>query len=193
MQSPAPAIEKATRHVIFRDLLAFSPIASADQTDRFLANLSAARCIAELTDYGTKERRQSIDRLLMRFISLRVTPDLAETAFIGFRPDQLIAHLVKRYGDRLATVPGFYRGSDGSWSLNLPSRCFLYGYRSSSGHLAGISCQPFDRINTYFLLSSKRFGGTAAEAMSPIDKAFFEQHRSSMPANLAKEILRLAA
>lgn len=187
---PAPTIEQATRHVVYRDMMAFLPIASIEQTGRFMANLSIANCLKHLAGDNTRERKRGHDRLELKFIDLRTTPDIG--VFPHFNYDELMKYLRTRYADRLAVVAGFYQSTDG-WQLNLPKRCFLVSHRAGTGHIAGILCQPIDRIDSYFLLSSAQQGGPRAERLCPRDRAFFEQFKQPMPIETAREILKLAA
>jgi hypothetical protein len=53
----------------------------------------------------------------------------------------------------------------------------MYGYRSDAGFLNGILCQPLDRYDSYFLLSSSKFGGPKAIRMTPRDEQYFTQFK----------------
>ena len=79
-----------------------------------------------------------------------------------------------KYGERLASISGFYRNAYGRLMLNLPRGCALYGYRSRLGFYNGILCQPLEEMDTFFLLSSARMGGPKAIRMCEADEAFFK-------------------
>lgn len=147
----------ALRHCVYSDLLDFLPIASVSQTFAFISNLSLS----------TKE-------LNPRFLLLRVSPDIGETAFRGMPPDRLVTFLYEKYGDELGKVSGFYRDASGRLKFNCPQGCALYGYLSSSGHFQGILCQPLKSADRYFLLSSAPFGGPKALRMTASDEIFFK-------------------
>jgi hypothetical protein len=163
------------RHLVYRDLIAFLPAASHDQFLQFTANLSLHRGPAELIGDGFPYD-EAVSAVSRSFINLRVTPDIAETAFRGFRPNELDGYFQKRYGSRLADVPGFYRIAGGSeWRLNLPERCLMHGYRDDHNFYAGVLYQPIDTLESYFLLSSAKYGGPKAGRLRHDDREFFDQ------------------
>lgn len=172
----------ALRHAVYADLLSMLPIASFRQVERFVANLALAR---EAYQQPTvRSREAEIWRVMQRFILLRVTPDLAEAK--RPTPDCRVIELAieKKYGDRLEHIAGFYRNeaADGGvrvprWRVNLPEGCALYGYRSREGFYTGILCQPLDRDDLFFLLSSSKFDGPKAMRLTDADRAFFESFK----------------
>lgn len=171
-QSDAAAV---VRHAVYSDLLDYLPIASYDQARQFVANLAIARSASgENADAGSRERR--INAALVRFLNMRVTPDIAEAGFRGAKPKEIEYWLNREYGPRLAAVPGFYRRNEAApFRLNLPFNCAIYGYRSDAGFYNGILCQPTDRHDFYFLLSSSKYGGPKALRLTPRDQQYFTQ------------------
>jgi hypothetical protein len=166
--------EAAVRHAVFGDLLSLVPIASYDQSRQFVANLSLA---GRLSGDAVARERQ-VNALLLRFINLRVTPDLKEATYYKW-PDlaELERTFNRKYGELLALVPGFHRREPGApFRLNLPFKCALYGYRSAARFYNGILCQPLDRLDTFFLLSSAKFGGPRALRLEPRDQQYFTQY-----------------
>lgn len=149
----------AIRHSVYADVLGRLPWASYEQAERMAANL-----------------RLDGDEWKGRFINLRLTPDVAVMVGPPGHSQKLIeAWCGEYYGDYLQHVSGFYRRDHESpWRLNLPAGCALYGYRSA-GFLTGILCQPLDRLNTFFLLSSSKFGGAKAQPLTPRDRLYFTQ------------------
>jgi len=166
----------ALRHAVNRDLLAMLPIASYRQTQMFAANLALCRNAypAVTTDY--RVRRRAIDRVMMRLLLLRVTPELAEAdAYRGLPLIEIEMNLADKYGDRLRTIAGFY--FDRRWRVNLPEGCALHGYRSCEGFYTGILCQPLDRIDYFFLLSSRGQGGFSPVRMTDDARKFYERFK----------------
>lgn len=156
----------ATRHAVYEFLFHFLPYASFDQARQFAANLRI-RGHAPLSKAAA----------LQRFTSLRVTPDICETHKRPATIKEIETWLNKRYGDRLYAVAGFYRrGPSAPFRLNLPEKCVLYGYRSATGFLTGILCQPVNALDKFFLLSSSKFGGPKAVRMTPRDQQYFTQY-----------------
>lgn len=159
----------AVRHAVYDTLLGYLPWASYEQTEQFIANLKL------IGDAGSADdRRILLDQTLLRFLRLRVTPDMGETR-TGATQKEMEMWLAAKYGDRLAEVAGFYRREGGPWRLNLPIRCALYAYRSENGFLRGILCQPLDRLDSFFLLSSAAVGGAKAAPLTPRDRLYFSQ------------------
>lgn len=165
----------ATRHAVYRDLLFLLPAASIGQTERFAANLALCRLAFNAAGDDQRRRDAVIGSVIARFMDLRVTPDIGGEPWQGSQRD-LEIYLGRKFGDRLADVPGFYRrGEAGRWRLNLPENAAVYGYRSAIGFYAGVLFQPLDSIDKYFLLSSGRFGGPKAARMLPADQQYFTQ------------------
>lgn len=175
----------ALRHIVFRDLLAFLPPASYDQAGQLIANLRLARSVNGAT--------AEISLIFRRFIDLRCTPDIAETAYKGFSVPELEIYFGRKYGDRLAAVAGFYQDTAGAWRLNMPERCVMFGYRDHAGTFAGVLCQPIDRADSYFLLSSARFDGPKAERLTAGDRDFFNQFDRPAAAAVVNQFLKRAA
>lgn len=166
----------AIRHAVYRDLLEWLPIASYDQARQFIANLrlvASYEQARQAADAAGRERQ--INAALMRFITLRVTPDMAECSYRGMKLPELEKWFNRRYGQHLQHVAGFHRRDEAApFRLNLPFKCALYGYRLR-GFYTGILCQPLDRLNTYFLLSSAKYDGPRAVPLQPRDKQYFTQ------------------
>jgi len=152
----SPEAINSLRHCVFEDLIALLPPASAPQTQVFMANLRLPK------------------ETLSKFLLLRVSPELAETAYRGTRPANILEYLDEKYGNRLSLIAGFYRDVRGRLCWTLPSGCVLYGYRSRLGFYNGIFCQPLGQIDKFFLLSSAKFGGPRAIRMLDHDSALFE-------------------
>lgn len=164
------------RHLVFQNLHSLLPPASIGQADTFVANL-------RLTRFATPAR---VDSVLLRLV---VSPDIGETVNYGLDLFEIERQLEKKFGDRLAAVPGFYRHAEsGRMKLNLPKRCALYGYRSRINYFAGFLCQPLQFEDRYFLLSSAKFGGPKAVRLEYSDKHFFEQYTEpdAAPTNAAQ-------
>ncbi len=176
---------EALRHSVYTELLCLLPPASVRQTDLFIANLALQRrAYAQPT---TRSREAEMFRTTRRFLMLKVTPDISETAFgtfTGGRSTAEIEHfLTRKFGDRLAAVAGFHRPENSNrWRVNLPEAAALYGYRSRHGFYNGILCQPIDSTNIFFLLSSSRFDGPKAIRLEHADQSYFEQWKE--PAEL---------
>lgn len=145
----------AVRHMVYRDLVDYLPVASREQTLLMMSNL---RLRSELR----------------RFLGLRVSIGLAETNYRGATLKEIETWLNRRYGDQLATVPGFYRREGGPFRVNLPQGCAIHAYRSG-GIIRGLLCQPLDRSKTFFLLSSAKYGGPRASQLTPADQVYFTQ------------------
>lgn len=170
----------AVRHAVYRDVLDYLPIASYDQARQFVANLALVRDEGRGTRDNSASRERQINAALVRFMNMRVTPDIAEAAYRGAKLKEIEYWLNRKYGERLAVVPGFYRRDAETQSrppfrLNLPFNCAMYGYRSDAGFYNGILCQPVDRHDFYFLLSSSKYGGTKALRLTPRDQQYFTQ------------------
>lgn len=159
----------ALRHLVFFDLDMLLPVATAEQCERFMLNLGIAK------DDG-------------RLLSMRVTPDVSASVLKGVSLADAEIWLNKRYGERLADVPGFYsRGEGKPFRINLPERCGLifYGDRYASfgmrpEYFKGLLCQPLDRRDTFFLLSSAKYGGPKAAPLTPADQLFYTQYEDRM-------------
>lgn len=166
----------ALRHAVYRDLLAMLPIASYRQAQRFAANLALCRNTFKLWERDFRVRRRAIDRVMMRLLLLRVTPDLAEVeSFVCMDRGDIEMNLADKYGDRLKAIAGFY--FDRRWRVNLPDGCAIHGYRSREGFYTGILCQPLDRIDYFFLLSSRGQGGFSPMRMTDADRKFYERFK----------------
>lgn len=172
----------AIRHAVYNDLLMYLPIASYDQARQFVVNLKL--CGANIgidADAGSRERQ--INAALVRFSGMKVTPDIAETPYRGLKQKEIEYRLNRKFGERLAAVPGFYQRDDAApFRLNLPFNCALYGYGSHYGpsqlcpfFYSGVLCQPLDRHDFYFLLSSSKYGGPKAQRLTPRDQQYFTQ------------------
>jgi len=181
----ADATAAALRHAVYSDLLSLLPPASVRQTEIFIANLALQRpAFGEST---IRDRELKLSAIMFQFASLKVSPDISETAigtFAGGRSKtEIEAFLDRKYGDRLSAIAGFYRPEEANrWKINLPEQCLLYGYRSRHGFYNGILCQPISQIDFYFLLSSANFGGQRAIRLEPRDQTRFEQWKE--PAEL---------
>jgi len=157
----------ALRHFVYSDLLSMMPIASYDQAMKFVANLRLCRDATP----------RALDAALMRFLTLRVTPDIAGgTSYKWPTPAEIETYLNRKYGERLRHIAGTRNAECGMRNLNLPRNCAAYGYRTDGarGTVAGILFAPLDRPDTYFLLSSARDGGPRAVPLSPADRKYFE-------------------
>lgn len=184
----------AVRHAVYRDLLGFLRVASFDQARRFAANLS----LCNAGDEAVRERQ--FNAAMIRFLLLKVTPDIAETGLLsGYRINdrgqrvpvgpqsrsEIEWWMNFRYGSRLADVPGFYLRNMADrpstintvvYGVNLPKGCAVYGYVSDTGFYRGILFQPLTRPNSFFLLSSAKYGGPKAIRLTPRDEQYFTQH-----------------
>lgn len=173
-----PETLTAFRHLVYSDVLYFLPIASYEQARVFVSNLKLVNA-ADCRDRESRERK--INAGLMRFLNLRVTPDVAESSFRGMQYKELEVYLNRKYGDLLRHVAGFYRRNDKApFRLNLPFRSAMYGYHGDTGHYNGILCQPLDRNHFYFLLSSSKYGGPKAIILTPQDQQYFTQFEEVM-------------
>ncbi len=152
----------AIRHVVYTSLIGYLPVASSEQVFKFLA----------------KRRRPWSER--MRFMDLRVTPDINETNERGGTLPEIEHWLGRTYGKHLAVVPGFFpaqdsrlKTQDARWRLALPRRCAIHAY--GRPFVSGILFQPLDRLNSFFLLSSAKLGGPRAARLSGEDQMYFTQ------------------
>lgn len=175
------------RDLVYSDLLMTLPVASAEQTDKFLMNLglyaggagklATPQASTDIDPFAdVKARRRQYERLICdRFLYLQVSPDIDETKMGGWwnQKENRTKWLVDKYGDHLTDFAGFYREGSGRIKLNIPNGCVLYGYRSRYGLYNGILCQP-QWSNGYYLLSSAKFGGPKALRLSDFDSALFD-------------------
>lgn len=170
-----PTDSAATRHVVYDAMLSMLPIASYKQAARFAANLALCREVRNRTAYASRERDLGERAVFSRLLNLRVTPDIDQTH--GMTERELNEYLNRRFGpERLALVPGFRIAGDTAYCL-MPTAAGLKAYRDRHGYIAGVMCQPLERMDTYFLLSSSRYGGPKAVPMQPADLEFFEQYK----------------
>lgn len=170
----------ALRHSVYADLLSMLPIASYRQARAFAANLALCRNQFNLWENDFRRRDRAIWRVMQRLLLLRVTPDLAEVKMPSLQQRDIEQRFFDKYGDRLLSVAGFYTHADGGVRVprvNLPEGCALFGYRSREGFYTGVLCQPIDRIDFYFLLSSSKFDGPKAMRLTEADRAFFERFK----------------
>jgi hypothetical protein len=108
---PSAAEIAALRHLVYDELLSMLPVASYEQACRFVANLGLARN-GDHAATGSAERERRINAALMRFLTLRVTPELCETRHLfepPFSIPEIEYFLNRKFGMRLRHVPGFYR------------------------------------------------------------------------------------
>lgn len=145
----------AIRHLVLFDLETYLPVATFDQTTQFMANLAITEDL--------------------RFLGLRVSPDAERLRVIERR-------LNAKYGEHLLYVPGFFRrGPERPFRVNLPERSALYFYGDRYNSFwqpkfyNGVLCQPLERRDQFFLLSSAKYGGPKAARLSPADQLFFTQ------------------
>lgn len=167
MTDAKPINSAAIRHLVFFDLVGWLPVANCEQTERFLFNL-----------------RLNMDS---RFLQLRVSPDIGLTPTGA--PDLATTEqrLNRKFGERLQYVPGFYRrGPEYPFHINMPRNCalFFYGDRYTSfgpvpHFYNGVLCQPLDRRNFHFLLSSAKLQGPRAAKLSPADNLYFTQYEEA--------------
>lgn len=164
----------AIRHLVYSDVIDFMPVASYEQVSRFIANL---RLISE-SDPAKRVRRENA--ALMRFIRLRVTPDLRQVnARSGMDVTELERYLNRKWGIHLRFVSGFYQQGHG-YRINLPRGCALFGYADQK-HLGGILCQPLRDLDRFWLLSSAKYGGPRATPLSLMDRQYFTpSHQQSV-------------
>lgn len=163
----------ALRHGVYDLLLAYLPPANYDQTRQLVVNLQLCRGMAD-DDPARHERR--INAAMMRFVSLKVTPDINRMRPMTPQLIDIERFFNAKYGERLAHVAGFYRRNDTApFRLNLPFNCAMYGYRSDAGFYNGVLCQPLDRTDFYFLLSSSKYGYQKALRLTPRDQQYFTQ------------------
>jgi hypothetical protein len=163
----------ALRHVVFADLISLLPVASVAQAERFAANLALCREVFNSTEYASREREIGIHKLMLKLLNLRVSPDVATTNYRGASKNEIERILSERYGDRLDQIAGFYFKK--RWRVNLPENCALHGYKNRLGFYTGILCQPLDRLDMFFLLTSAKFGGERAIRLEEAQRDFFEQ------------------
>jgi len=190
-QSVASNREAAIRHAVYRDLLDYLPAASYDQCKQFVVNLNLYR---DHIGSGTAAFERTVNAGIIRFNGLRVTPELAETACRRLTLAEIERRLAAKYGDKLRHIAGFYRRDAAApFRLNLPFKCVIYGYGSHihwyrrplfehadlkpvrMPYYAGILCQPIERLNSFFLLSSAKYGGPKAQRLTPRDEQYFTQ------------------
>lgn len=171
----------ALRHAVYRDLIDYLPVANYDQARTFAVNLSLCRGFAAEPDAAKRERM--VNAVLMRFLLLKVTPDVGvATHYAKATQAEIEKWIAAKYGDRLADIAGFHRRDERSpWRLNLPSRSAAYAYRSATGHYSGILFQPLDRHDSFFLLSSSKLGGPKAVRLTPRDQQYFTQFEEVYP------------
>lgn len=155
----------ALRHCVLTDLETRLPYANKSQTEAFAANLGLT--LDNEIDFASL----SAD-FTKSLLCLSVSPDLSEKG----RPlGAILRELITRYGDHLLDVAGFYRDDAGRIQLSLPRRSHLLFYRNDAGAIAGVLCQPIlDR--TYFLLSSRRYGGPKATPLCDSDRYRLEKN-----------------
>lgn len=180
LMTPQPTAQidtsAALRHAVYRDLLSMLPIASYRQAQRFAANLALCRNTFNLWERDYRKRRRAIDAVMLRLLLLRVSPDIAEAdTFRGWPLMEIESNLADKYGERLRNIAGFY--FDNRWRVNLPEGCAINGYRSREGFYAGVLCQPLDRIDYFFLLSSRGQGGFSPMRMTDADRKYFERFK----------------
>lgn len=180
----------AVRHMVYTTLLGQLPPASGRQTERFVTNLALLR----------RPREKAEHFLFLRMLWLKVTPDDNETGRKYMTLAELERHMNQCYGEYLQYIAGFYR-REGEingmprFALNLPHRSNLIGYQDDHGHWTGVMCQPFDRHDLYFLLSSAKYDGPRAVPMRNADRQFYEQYKLpatppkfTMPAEIGERI-----
>lgn len=169
----------AIRHAVYSDLLFRLPLASLEQTERFIANLGLVKGLGYTPDMPRPARQNIIRAVISRFLNLKVTFDMNRVESGANGPSRgkeaIEAELAEKYGDLLQHAAGFYL-ENGSWQLNMPRGCALYGYRGDHGFLAGILCQPLDFENRFFLLSSSAYGQARAVRLTAADQYFFTSY-----------------
>lgn len=169
----------AIRHAVYSDLLFRLPIASLEQTERFIANLGLVKGLSYTPDMPRPERDKIIGAVISRFLNLKVTFDMNRVESGANGPSRgkeaIEAELAEKYGDLLEHAAGFYL-EDGTWRLNMPRGCALYGYCGDHGFIAGILCQPLDFENRFFLLSSSSYGQARAVRLTAADQYFFTSY-----------------
>src|SRR5690349_2747378 len=106
----SPETLAALRQCVYSDLLDRMPAASMGQLREFLTNLYLPA--------------ESVNP---RFLMLKVSPDIAETNFRGLQMPELMRQMIRKYGDQLDFISGFYRDGGRRIQLNLPKGCALYG------------------------------------------------------------------
>lgn len=172
-QTPAGFPAAAVRHNVYRELISMLPIASVDQTRTFLTNLSIMKPMHEFPDDADEHR---IDGEFLRFMNLRVTPEICEVGVKNRRIDKRLIEqiLAAKFGEKLHAVPGFF--FEESWRLNLPTGCAVWAYTGKSKFFAGILLQPLRTAKRFFLLSSASRGGPKAVNLTAPDRDLFERH-----------------
>jgi hypothetical protein len=158
-----PQALNALRDLVYSDLMGFLPPASIDQTRQFMANLKLPA------------------ESLIKFLDLHVSPEIGETKFHGASPALIFRYLEARYSDYITAIAGFYRDGRGRLCWTVPRGCALYGYRSKTGFYNGILCQPLWTIDTFWLLTSAKFGGPKALRLTDFDAALFEAGLVTFP------------
>ena len=166
-------ISAAVRHVVYLRLLNRLPIATVDQVNRFICNLALSRPFQDIEPDKYSRRMWDLEQ---RFVNLRVAPELNQAPCQPWKLIDIERMLVDQYGDKLAHVAGFYRG-EFRWKLNLPAGCAFHGYTNRNGFYTGILCQPLASIDSYFLLSASKLGGSKAIRMEPRDAMFFDRYK----------------
>lgn len=175
----SPDTSAALRHAVYRDLLSMLPIASYRQAQVFAANLALCRNTFDLWERDYSKRHRAMFRVMQRLLLLRVSPDIAEAnTFKGSPRIDIETALADKYGERLRAVAGCY--FDRRWRVNLPEACAIYGYRSNEGFFTGLLCQPLDRIDYFFLLSSRGQGGYSPVRVTDADRSFFERFKEPL-------------
>ncbi|MEO7672983.1 MAG: hypothetical protein ABIU09_02770 [Pyrinomonadaceae bacterium] len=165
----------ALRHVLYRELLSLLPPASIAQTVDFIANLALCRNQFKMSDPAAV-RDRAMNNALSLLMPLKVSPDIATaTNYRKYSRTEIEQIIECKFGNRLADVAGFYKTS--RWRVNLPENCALFGYMSRLKFYTGILCQPVDRIDMYFLLSSAKHGGPKAIRLEENDRDFFERFK----------------
>ncbi len=144
------------RHAVYVETLCALPPASVDQARIFMANLRLPQ------------------DSLSKFLLLRVSPGMGQTAHLTERPQDLLKRLDKLFGADIERIAGFYRDGRGTLCWTIPDGCALYPYRSQTGFFNGILCQPLSMIDKFWLISSSKYLGPKAIRLSNKDTALFE-------------------
>lgn len=171
-EKPSPERLSAVRHMVYFDLFCFLPIASYQQTQQFIANLALTRGRV-YPGMPATDRQKVLREIYTRLVLLRVSPDLTEANKPATA--HLEEYFATRYDNRLEGIAGFYRDEEDRWRLNMPERCALMIYKDRYDLAAGFLCQPLDRIDKFFLLSSRGQAGYSAERMMAEERRYFER------------------
>lgn len=164
-RNPSLVANAALRHAVFSRVLELLPIATYGQARKFIANLKLC----------SDAEPAAVDLTMMRFLNLRVTPDIGIATNYRWRTrDEIDDDLNAKFGGHLAEVPGFIRSGDG-WRLDLPRNAAVYGYRTNVRRVAGLLIAPLDRLDSFWLLSSAVRGGPKATPLTPADREFFRK------------------